>query len=345
MWKARSFQKLFKAIGFGILSIEHSRNFVSIAKGRLDYDKISLFSIFRNEIYFCESFFSHYRALGVEQFVIIDDGSTDGTYEYLLGQLDCVTLTSSLKFADVVLLRFPNGRIRKMRAGVFLKISIPQVLFRGRTSLCVDADEFLMLPPNILHIREVLARLRKSGQRAVLASVVEFYPAHISDLNTASAPGCFGDLLQQCPFYDHVQLLDLTVCGDFRKIAPSVSRRLFDSCRINSPVGGMRNSPRHKIPILEHTGNAYRTGSHDVSVPVDGEMLLCLAHFVFTSRWEAKTREALKRRSHSDGSAKYQLYAELISRLKTDNSFGFCGAASRRYVGAESLLSAGLIKW
>ncbi len=345
MWKHYSFKNLYKAIGLGILSIDHSCKYVSIAKGKIDCDKISLFSIFRDELYFCEPFFRHYRALGIEQFVIIDDGSIDGTYEYLMDQSDCVTMTSSLKFADVVLFRFPNGKMRQMRAGTYLKISIPQVLFRGRVSLYVDADEFLMLPPNIFHIRDVISRLRESGQRAVLASVVEFYPAHISDLNTASAPGCLEDLLAQCPFYDHVQLLDLTVDGNFKKIAPSVSRRLFDTCCIDSPAGGMRNSPRHKTPILEHAGNAYRTGSHDVSVPVDGETLLCLVHFVFTSRWEAKTREALKRRSHSDGSAKYKLYAELISKLKMVKSFGFCGVNSRRYVGVESLLSAGLIKW
>ena len=340
-----SLLQIAQSLRHGVLSVRRAPSLVEVLGGRLDPERLTLVSVWRNEIFFAPAFLAHYRALGVEQFLVLDDGSTDGTREFLLAQPDCVVLRSDLGFADPVVMRDPAGRIAKRRAGTYFKIALPQAFLSGRCALYADADEFLLLPPGVLGLDAVLARMTAGGHRAVLASVVEFYPRHLADLDGAGPVRALEDLLAQCPYHDQTRLLDLGPDGRFAKIAPSASRRLFERFALRPPPGGMRNSPRHKTPILVHGQGAFRTGSHDASVPVAGDMLLCLAHFVFTARWKAKIDAALARRAHADGAAKYGLYAALHAELSAPGAPGFMGDASVRFGGPKALQAAGLMRW
>ncbi len=75
------------------ISVENVMDFVEVSSGVFNKEKVTLFSIFKDEIFFCKSFFDHYRSIGVEQFLILDDRSTDGTERFLRDQPDCVVLS------------------------------------------------------------------------------------------------------------------------------------------------------------------------------------------------------------------------------------------------------------
>jgi len=68
------------------LNIRDIENSIEIVRGRPDESKHSLYAILRNESFFIQAFLNHYRSLGVQQFLILDDHSNDGTAELLCPQ-------------------------------------------------------------------------------------------------------------------------------------------------------------------------------------------------------------------------------------------------------------------
>src|SRR5688500_9282519 len=75
---------------------------LSVKHGTVKNHEVNLYAIVRNEMFFLPAFFDHYRGLGVEQFIILDDKSDDGTSEFLLSQTDCVVLTTGAAFGEQV---------------------------------------------------------------------------------------------------------------------------------------------------------------------------------------------------------------------------------------------------
>lgn len=149
-----------------LLTPENGMDFVTIVSGSFDPSKLTLFSIFKDEIYFCQAFVDHYRSIGVEQFLILDDGSEDGTFELLRDQKDCVLLKSTLKFGQIIKYRAFGKRFwhSHERAGKALKCVIPHMFLEGSFGLYVDADEFLLLPPEVDSLQTVIERVSSDGK-------------------------------------------------------------------------------------------------------------------------------------------------------------------------------------
>ena len=80
--------------------IEQYDDLRQISNRKADKDALTLCAIGRNEMYFLPTFLAHYRRLGVEQFAILDDRSTDGMTEYLLEQNDVVLYRSDHKYGS-----------------------------------------------------------------------------------------------------------------------------------------------------------------------------------------------------------------------------------------------------
>jgi hypothetical protein len=126
----------------------------------------------RDEDYLLPFFFDHYRALGIEGFLIYDDRSAAPTLEFLNAQPNCVIVRSRHRFGD----RFganPEGTPRRL--GQVLKMSLPEALFAGRWVLTVDADEFLILPPGVAGLAQLIDRLEAARQPYLTAPMVELY--------------------------------------------------------------------------------------------------------------------------------------------------------------------------
>jgi hypothetical protein len=120
----------------------------------------SVFMTVKNEAYSLPFFFEHYRQLGVPCFVVFDDGSDDGSREYLMSQDDCVVLSSERKFGEVVVTQ-PNGV--PLRYGSAIRLFVPQLLVKRGWMLVVDADEFLVLPKGFRTLSELVIALESKG--------------------------------------------------------------------------------------------------------------------------------------------------------------------------------------
>jgi hypothetical protein len=337
-----------------LLDFHEAERLVRPVSGTVRPKRMTLFAVFRDEMFFCPAFFEHYRRLGVEQFLIIDDQSVDGTRDFLSAQPDCVLLACDYRFGQPVLYRDPAGAVSKERAGTYMKIAVPHVFLPDCYVFYADADEFLVLPEGVDRLQTVVDRLREAGCASAAASVVEMFPETVEDLRRPLRAGGFADLLAAYPYFDARPLVEVDGRSPVRLVNPSTSTRLFEAYGLAPRVPGIRGlfgarnparrTPRHKTPLTLRASENYLTGSHDANTPPSGEVLLTLLHFVFTAQFEGKIDRARRWRSHSGLSEKYDLYEALLARMERRRG-SFLDAHSERFRSAEQLLRCGLMKW
>lgn len=87
------------------VSLRRSNNDLRVVAGKdTPSSGFTLLSLLKNELYFLPAFLSHYRRLGVQRFVFLNDGSDDGSVEYLLDQPDTILVESDHSYGDPVLI-------------------------------------------------------------------------------------------------------------------------------------------------------------------------------------------------------------------------------------------------
>ncbi|WP_353474958.1 glycosyltransferase family 2 protein [Salipiger sp. H15] len=327
----------------------------------VDPERTTVFSIFRDEMYFAPAFFDHYRSIGVTQFIIVDDGSTDGTTDYLDAQPDCIRIRSDLRYGDPIEVRDPEGKRKKTRAGIYFKGAIPLFLMPGRFVTYVDADEFLLLPPGVATIGALAEHLAAAGDVAAVAPVVEFFPRDLSAFDDPRPPANLADLLRASPCFEAEPLLKLApgaVRPEF--VAPSKSMALMARFGIEpepeapkgwlnrllgrSPAPQPFGSPRHKTPIVCHSAETYMVGTHNTNRAPSATVMPVIAHFVFTAQFAAKIRRAMDWGSYANGSRKYHGYARLLAAM-AEAPDAFLSPASTVYEDPRQLIDCGLMLW
>lgn len=149
--------KLLKGFACHKLSLAKKSN-----KADCDANKPILISVMQNELEKMPLFFAHYRKLGIEKFVIIDNMSSDGTMEYLAGQEDVEVYRVNEKFSGSV----KEGWICQILA---------QYGFR-RWYLVVDADELLTWPQmDQKSLCDMIKIFQKKRQYRPLAIMLDMY--------------------------------------------------------------------------------------------------------------------------------------------------------------------------
>ncbi|WP_323764293.1 glycosyltransferase family 2 protein [Marinovum sp.] len=340
--------------------IEDAGRLARVVSGQVDADRLTLFSTMKNEMGFLPAFLSHYRAIGFEQFLIFDDASDDGTVTYLAAQPDCVVMQSDLGFGDEITYRDPEGETRQERAGTYFKIALPHLFFDGAYVAYVDADEFLLLPPGVSSIREVVTRLAAEGAPSAISTVVEFFPADVAGLS-GDLPRSFDGLLEAYPYFQSEELVRLVPGAQPELLGKSKTARLFKQFGIEPKVERrglqrlymsskarkaqqFQKSPRHKTPLVLRDGQSRLTGSHYANLPPSETVLLTVAHFVFTAQFADKIARAMTWGAHANGAAKYRYYAELLARMQAREG-SFLDENSVRFESPQQLIDAGLMRW
>ena len=125
---------------------------------------ILAFAVMRNEAVRLPYFLEHYRALGVDHFLIVDNGSEDGSAEMLAAQPD-VTLWST------------SASYRLARFGVDWLTWLMILHGDGHWCLTVDADEILIYPFHETRPLQALTGwLDGRNQKAFPAMMLDLYP-------------------------------------------------------------------------------------------------------------------------------------------------------------------------
>ena len=135
-----------------------------ILGGAIPNQGVLVFSTVRNEMVRIEHWLSHYRALGVAHFLIVDNASDDGTGEFLRKQ------------PDVSLWITPHS-YKASRFGVDWLTCLQIKHGVGRWCLTVDADELLVYPDSDTRDLSALTEyLDSKGVEAFGALMLDMYP-------------------------------------------------------------------------------------------------------------------------------------------------------------------------
>jgi hypothetical protein len=320
-------------------------------------EPFTLFAVMRNEIYLLPAFFEHYRSLGVRQFVIVDDDSDDGTGEYLAAQPDCCSGVSVHRYGARITISDARYRGLSGRAGPILKRVVPEHFLAGQYLLCADADEFLLLPDALPRLPNVIACLESHGWKSVAASLIDFYPAALTDLSDPGSPGTAAELFRRYGYFDATAFMALEPGQQPRRVAPTASERLFRTCGIRQVPPTLEFLPRwlsgllsfpapnaawFKTPIVKLDCETWLDGAHEANVPPPFELMLAMAHFKFNGDTFHKIQSALTLRSHARGGKKYEHYEDMLDIMQR-RGLGFLGVPSQLYSSATQLCAAGLM--
>lgn len=296
--------------------------------GKITPRDIVVFTTLRNERTRLPYFLSYYRDLGVGHFVVVDNGSDDGSGEYLATQPD-------------VSVWHTKDSYKRSRFGVDWMNWLLGRYGHGHWCLTVDPDEFLIYPfCDTRSLPALTDWLQASSIRSFGAMLVDMYPKGAIDAQPYR-PG--QDPFEIANWFDpgnytisrNQHFHNLWIQGGPR------ARVFFRDDPANAPA-------LNKIPLVQWDRRfVYASPTHSLlprglNLVYDewgGEKASgCLLHAKFLSTFAAKAEEELDRRQHYAGSREYRAYH---AQLADDPDFWT--RWSEKYIGWRQLETLGLM--
>jgi hypothetical protein len=309
-----------------------------------------------NELRILPEFLSHYRRLGVDRFLIVDDHSTDGSREYLLAQPD-VSL-----FEPAPGSTYSNDK-RYWRAELL------DAYATHRWVVVPDIDERLVYRDcETRDLHTLIHDLDAEGAKAMHATMVDMYrdapleeqrhdaPTLIESFPLLDGPDHYFRIAAPANFRKKYPVPHCMVIGGMRqrlfqplKLTAGQERLLRQSCDIAGPFSGgagfrlaasltrfrLRSVLRgkaiyngSKLPLIRwQPGMTYYNGAHAVSAPIPlSRHSAVLLHFKFAGGVEA-SRYTAARGQHTNGA---QFYKMMLDRIEDAPSPRFDGSLTYR---------------
>jgi hypothetical protein len=289
---------------------------------------ILAFSTIRNERPRLRYFLKYYRRLGVDHFFFVDNGSDDGSVEFLAGE------------ADVSLWRTDES-YRKSRFGTDWLNWLKFRYGHDHWTLTLDPDEFLVYPfCDTRPLPALCAWLDQSGIRSFGTMLLDMYPDKpLTGIRYRDG---------QDPF----ELAEWFDPGNYMISRNPKYRNLWiqggPRARVYFPDAPKQAPSLNKIPLVRWNRRyAYVSSTHmllprglnNVYDEAGGEKASgCLLHAKFLDSFVAKAAEEVERREHFAKGREYEAYhlaAREEPRLWSD--------WSERYMGWRQLEMLGLM--
>ncbi|PYC47413.1 glycosyl transferase family 2 [Litorivita pollutaquae] len=263
---------------------------------------ILVFSTLRNEKIRLPFFLKYYRDIGVNHFFIVDNGSTDGSAEYLADQ------------PDVSLWHTESG-YKRARFGVDWLNWLQMRYADGHWALVVDPDEFLVYPfCDTRPLRALTDWLDASSIKSFSAMLLDMYPKGRIDAEPYQAGQ---DPLQIANWFDsgNYTITKNKIFGNLWIQGGPRQRVFFPDKPAKAPA-------LNKIPLVKWDRKyAYVSSTHmllprGLNLVYDewgGEKASgVLLHTKFLDTFTAKAAEELERKQHYAASVEYKAYAETL---------------------------------
>lgn len=296
--------------------------------GGIGKTAILAFVTVRNEVERLPYFLAHYRKLGVDHFLFVDNGSDDGTAAYLADQPDVSVWTTAHSY-------------RLARFGMDW---LGWLLWRygsGHWCLTVDADELLVYPECETRDLKVLTTwLDEQGCPSFGAIMLDLYPKGALE-DVKYEPG--DDPRDVLAWFDadnyrhrwHHYYGNLWIQGGVRE------RVFFAQDPGRAPT--LNKTPLVKwhwrYAYVSSTHQALPTRLHDVfDLEAGTKASGVLLHTKFLPMIGSKTKEEMVRRQHFENSSLYTAYHQKLSQNPVLWHQGSC-----RYQSTEQLVKLGLM--
>jgi hypothetical protein len=265
---------------------------------------ILCFSTIRNERVRLPWFLRYYRELGIDHFLIVDNGSTDGSREYLENQGD-------------VSLWHTGASYRRAAYGMDWLNWLLGRHGHGHWALTVDPDEFLVYPfCDTRPLRALTDWLDASAIRSFPAMLLDMYPK--------------GALAEQ-PYHEGQDPLEIACWFDSGNYVIERNPQYGNLWIQGGPRMRMffaeepwRSPALNKIPLVRWDRRyAYASSTHmllprglnSVYDEWGGEKASgMLLHTKFLDTFTLKAEEEIERGEHYANSVEYKAYAEAMRR-------------------------------
>jgi Glycosyl transferase family 2 len=259
---------------------------------------ILLFSTMRNERVRLPYFLKYYRDLGVDHFVIVDNGSDDGTLQLLAAQPDVSVWSAEAGY-------------KQARFGMDWTMHLLRRYGAGNWCLTVDVDEFLIYPfCETRPLRALTDWLDASSARSFSAMLLDMYPKgamHEQPYREGQNPVEIAEFfdsgnytINRNPAYSN-----LWIQGGPR------ARMFFKDSPDRAPA-------MNKIPLVKWDPSYAYVSSTHMMLPRRLNLVYdegsgekpsgCLLHAKFLDTFAAKAEEELRRGQHYADSHEYRSY-------------------------------------
>ena len=283
--------------------------------------EIRLFTRLRNEAVRLPWLFDFYRRQGVDRFFVVDNGSDDGSRDYLLAQPDThLFLTTNSYAVYGGGQRWLNHLLGRYGSGTWC--------------LTVDVDEVLAYPhAERLSLKALTAHLDRSAVQALFAVMVDMY-AETS--LTQATYGAGDNPLQLCPCFDCGGYIRRD-CADFPfrlVVGGLVSRFLFDRKEDGVYL--------HKVPLVRwQDGLHYASSTHTLFPVPMAEESGVLMHFKFMADFIDRAKIKSERKQYWQGAKRY---TEFNRRFLAGAAVDFRCELTERFRSTGQLVELGLMR-
>ena len=271
--------------------------------------------VIKDDLSRLSAFLDHYRSLGIAGFAMLDNGSTDGTFELLRGQ------------QDVDLWRCTTPYTTERREAWICRL-LAHYGF-NRWYLCVDSDELFAYPYyEESTIEEFICACERRRIRRVRAMMLDMYsnkPMPLSDN---------GDDIRTTYRYFDVDSYTMILREKSDELRGGPRSRVFSDGDSSMPKFLLT-----KYPLFYFKQGDIQGSSH-FQFPYDDnyrqECLAVLMHYKFLARDAAAYIQRAVQGNYASGSQDYKRYA---SRLENDGGIMFFDKRySREFTSSLSLL-------
>ncbi len=255
---------------------------------------LPVISVVRNEMLMLPHFLAHYRSLGIDCFLMVDNCSTDGTADYLLRQPDVVLYRAETEY-------------RNSCYGVAWQQALLGNHCLGKWVVLADADEFLVYPewktrPLSDYLREVAA----NGADALLTMMVDMYPrGPLSDADFSKAPP-----FKVAPWHDGEPLIEWRLGGGHFSNAVSYLSNLRHRLSSDSPPNAFTSQ---KVAVVRYLPwMRFSPGLHYAANVRKAENPVYFAHFKYHAGFRKKVIDEIRRGQHYNNAEEYIRYLDIL---------------------------------
>lgn len=306
----------------------HDLRLSNLSNRKIPKSALCLLCIAKDELYFLPFFLGHYRKLGVRHFIFLDDNSTDGSIEYLLGQPDVTLLQSNFAF---------NDEIDGLRFGVAIRGKLSKQLFPETWSLIADADEFWFPPQGLESLSATVRMLAKDGHRICKGIMFDCFPRALSDIDSATKKD---SPFRLNPFTDSLGKIVWNNKSEPERLKyeNNVRNRLFISLQEDGLVTDdfvrARGIPNlYKVPLIRWAKSISLVSAHRLNSPYTDTPIMKCAHYKFFPGWHLKVKAALASGAYYNNSVEYK-FLRLLDKHRKNQIL-----LSNSTVNAESFFS------
>ena len=281
----------------------------------------------RDEVARLPHVLEHHRRLGVDRFLIIDNGSSDGSLEYLVDQPDTVVWRT-------------EGSYRGANCGAVWWDLLLRRHARGNWCLIIDADEYFVFPDwENRRLRDLCAELDVQHATCYPAVFLDMYGAGRLSESVIDADH---DLLETFPHFDRNWFrMRRGLAGPRHNLLNhwgGVRSRIFGDRALDSYL-------LDKVPLFRHrSGDVLLSGNHWTSRPSseisDGRGVLL--HFKYDAGFAALIAQEVERGEHAGAARAYRRIADAL-QFDADPQL-FDPIYSVRYENSEQLQRFGIMR-